>query len=80
MINYFESEPMKYYAPPATMSKETRKARLEAMANSGDYYYGIKTDGNWSRAVITPERNALQTRGISVKTKTYGEVQDKVLG
>lgn len=79
MINYFESEPMKYYAPPATMSKETRKARLEAMANSGDYYYGVKTDGNWSRAVITPERNALQTRGISVKTKTYGEVQDKVL-
>ena len=79
MINYFESEPMKYYAPPATMSKEARKARLEAMANSGDYYYGIKTDGNWSRAVITPERNALQTRGISVKTKTYGEVQDKVL-
>ena len=79
MINYFESEPMKYYAPPATMSKETRKARLEAMANSGDYYYGIKTDGNWSRAVITPERNALQTRGISVKTKTYGEVQDKIL-
>ena len=79
MINYFESEPMKYYAPPATMDKETRKTRLEMMAESGDYLYGEKYDGNWSRAVITPERNVLQTRGISVKTKTYGEVQDKVL-
>lgn len=79
MIDYFTSEPMKYYAPPASMSKETKKLRLESMANSGDYYYGLKTDGNWTRAVITPQRNALQTRGISVKTKTYGEVQDKVL-
>lgn len=79
MINYFESEPMKYWAPAASMNKEARKIKLEAMANSGDYLYGLKTDGNWSRAVITPERNALQTRGISVKTKTYGEVQDKVM-
>lgn len=79
MIDYFTSEPMKYYAPAASMSKEARKARLESMADSGEYLYGLKTDGNWTRAVITPERNALQTRGISVKTKTYGEVQDKVL-
>ena len=53
--------------------------KLERLAESGDYLFGVKTDGNWSRAVITPERNALQTRGISVKTKTYGEIQDKVL-
>lgn len=79
MFNFFESEPMKYFAPPATMSKETRKARLESMAESGEYLFGQKFDGNWSRAIITPKRNALQTRGISVKTKTYGEVQDKVL-
>lgn len=79
MIDYFTSEPMKYYAPAASMSKEARKARLESMADSGEYLYGLKTDGNWTRAVITPDRNALQTRGISVKTKTYGEVQDKVL-
>ena len=79
MINYFESEPMKYFAPAASMSKEARKMKLEQMAESGDYLFGEKYDGNWSRAVITPERNALQTRGISVKTKTYGEVQDKVM-
>lgn len=78
MINYFESEPMKYFAPPSTMSPEVRRAKLEQMINSGDYLFGLKTDGNWSRAVITEERNALQTRGISTVTKTYGEIQDKV--
>lgn len=79
MINYFESEPMKYFAPPNTLSKEARQMKLEQMARSGDYMFGLKTDGNWSRAVITEERNALQTRGISKTTGTYGEVQDKVL-
>ena len=78
MINYFTSEPMKYFAPPSTMSAEVRRAKLEQMVDSGNYLFGLKTDGNWSRAVITPERQALQTRGISTVTKTYGEIQDKV--
>jgi ATP-dependent DNA ligase len=78
-MNYFESEPMKYFAPPATMSPEERRFRLERMIESGEYLFGLKTDGNWSRAVITAERQALQTRGISTVTKTYGEIQDKVL-
>lgn len=78
-MDYFTSEPMKYFAPSSTMSTEARRAKLEQMAESGDYMFGLKTDGNWSRAVITPERQALQTRGISTVTKTYGEIQDKVL-
>lgn len=79
MINYFESEPMKYFAPPNTLSKEARQIKLEQMVRSGDYMFGLKTDGNWSRAIITEERNALQTRGISKTTGTYGEVHNKVL-
>lgn len=79
MTDYFSSEPMKYYAPPSSMSKEVKRAKINDMIRSGNYYYGQKTDGNWSRAVITPDRNALQTRGISKKTGTYGEIQDKVL-
>ena len=78
-MNYFESEPMKYFAPSSTMSSEARRLKLEEMIDSGDYLFGLKTDGNWSRAVITPERQALQTRGISTVTKTYGEIQDKVM-
>ena len=79
MIDYFTSEPMKYFAPSSTMSSEARRAKLEQMIDSGNYLFGLKTDGNWSRAVITPERQALQTRGISTVTKTYGEIQDKVM-
>lgn len=78
-MNYFEMEPMRYFAPSSTMSSEMRRMKLEQMIDSGDYLFGLKTDGNWSRAVITPERNALQTRGISTVTKTYGEIQDKVM-
>ena len=78
-MNYFEMEPMKYFAPPSTMSSETRRSKLEQMIDSGNYMFGLKTDGNWSRAVITKDRQALQTRGISTVTKTYGEIQDKVL-
>jgi hypothetical protein len=79
MIDYFTSEPMKYFAPPASMNPDVRRQKLEQMIDSGEYIFGLKTDGNWSRAVITPERQALQTRGISTVTKTYGEIQDKVL-
>ena len=78
-MNYFTSEPMKYFAPPASMSSDLRRTKLEQMIDSGDYLFGLKTDGNWSRAVITGDRQALQTRGISTVTKTYGEIQDKVL-
>lgn len=78
-MNYFTSEPMRYWAPPASMSNSEKKMRLENMASSGKYLWSQKYDGNWSRAVITSERSALQTRGISKKTNTYGEVQNKVL-
>lgn len=77
-MDYFTSEPMKYWACSSTMTPEAKRRKLEQMAESGDYLFGLKTDGNWSRAIIAPERNALQTRGISTVTKTYGEIQDKV--
>lgn len=78
-MDYFTSEPMKYFAPSSTMSSDARRMKLEQMIDSGEYLFGLKTDGNWSRAVLTSTRQALQTRGISTVTKTYGEIQDKVL-
>ena len=79
MSDYFSMEPMKYWAMSSSMDKETRQLHIEKMITSGNYIYSRKYDGNWSRAVITPSRQALQTRGISKVTGTYGEVQDKVL-
>lgn len=78
MTDYFSMEPMRYWSMPATTSADIRKLKLQQMIDSRDYLFGRKYDGNWSRAVITPERSALQTRGISVTTKTYGEIQEKV--
>lgn len=77
-MNYFTSEPMKYWATPATMSAETKRQHLEQMIASHSYIWSRKYDGNWSRAVITKDAAALQTRGISKKTGTYGEIQNKV--
>ena len=79
MIDYATSEPMKYWSMSTTMSPEARRFKLEQLADSGDYLFGIKTDGNWTRAIISPDKAILQTRGISKTTGTYGEVQDKVL-
>ena len=78
MTDYFSMEPMRYWSIPATTSADVRKLKLQQMIDSEGYLFGRKYDGNWSRAVITHERQALQTRGISTVTKTYGEIQDKV--
>ena len=78
MVDYFNDEPMRYWAPTSTMSAEAKRNKLEQMALSGNYIWSQKFDGNWSRAIITADRAALQTRGISKKTGTYGEIQNKV--
>ena len=79
MIDYFTSEPMKYYNPPASADPKIKQQKIKEMIRSRNAIWSEKRDGNWSRAVITSERNALQTRGISKKTGTYGEIQEKVL-
>ena len=79
MKDYFSMEPMKYWSMSSTINQDARKIKLEELINTNNYVFGEKYDGNWSRAVITGDRQALQTRGISTVTKTYGEIQDKVL-
>ena len=75
---FFTMGIQKYWAPTSAMSPEQKRQHLEMMAMSGTYLFSEKFDGNFSRAIITPERNALQTRGISKKTGTFGEIQNKV--
>lgn len=77
-MNYFELGVQKYWAPTSSMSAETRRQHLEQMAASGNYLWAEKFDGNFARGVITFERSALQTRGISRVTGTYSELQEKV--
>lgn len=77
-MDYFSMGVMKYWAPTSSMSAETRRQHLEQMAASGNYLWSEKFDGNFTRAVITSNRAALQTRGISKVTGTYSELQEKV--
>ena len=78
MTDYFSMGVQKYWAPTSAMSAETRRQHLEQMAASGEYLWSQKYDGNFARAVITAERAALQSRGISKVTGTYSELQEKV--
>lgn len=77
-MNYFEMGVQKYWAPTSAMPAETKRQHLEQMAAGGQYIWAEKVDGNFTRAVITKDRNALQTRGISKVTGTYSELQEKV--
>lgn len=79
MIVTKDSEPMKYFAFAPSTTPEVRRAKLEQMILSGNYLFGRKYDGNWSRAILTANDKLLQTRGISKATGTYGEIQDKVM-
>lgn len=77
-MNYFEMEPERYFSWPSSYDKTRREDRLSQMVSSGNYMWSLKTDGNYSRFVLQGGEAKLQTRGISKKTGTYGEVQDKV--
>lgn len=79
MIDFEHSQPMHYWAMPAFYTQAQRKRWLDSAVNNGEYVYSLKTDGNWSRAIITQDKAILQTRGISKKTGTYGQIQDRVL-
>lgn len=78
-MNLFELAPERYYSWPATYDQKRREDRLATMISSGNYLWSLKTDGNYGRFVVQDGIKKLQTRGISKKTNTYGEVQDKVL-
>ena len=74
----FELEPMKYWSLPSGLTDIERQEKLNLALSTGDYVYSLKTDGNLIRAIVTPERFALQTRGRGRNTGVFGEIQDKV--
>lgn len=77
-MDFFKLEPEKYYSWPSSYDKGKREERLIHMIASGNYLWSMKTDGNYARFVCQNGIQKLQTRGISKKTGTYGEIQTKV--
>jgi ATP-dependent DNA ligase len=76
MLNYekfLTMTPGKYWKLP-----EKQKPNLEKFLEDKNYIPMIKYDGVWARAIIMETGIILQSRGISVVTKQYGEYQDKV--
>ena len=79
MRELYELEPMKYFSMPKTLSTKQRQEKLDLLLNSQQYIFSLKTDGNWARTIWQDGELIIQSRGISKKTGTYGELQDKVL-
>lgn len=77
-MNWFDVPREKYWAPPASYSKEKIISLTDELINSGDYLCSEKIDGNWCAFICQSGVCKMQTRGVSTVTGTYGEVQEKV--
>lgn len=74
-----ELEPEKYWSFPASYSREKRELELEHMINSGNWYYQLKTDGNYSAFICDFDGDKrIISRGISKVTGEYGRLEDKL--
>ena len=74
-----ELEPEKYWSLPSTYTQEKRKLEINSMITSGNYYYQLKTDGNYSAFICDFDNDKrLISRGLSKITNEYGRLEDKV--
>jgi hypothetical protein len=76
MIDLFNVAPEKFYA--LRENELFKEQKINQCLDSNNYVASVKKDGNYARFVNLNGESKIQTRGISVKTKTYGEVQEKV--
>ena len=76
MINLFEIEPEKIYGIAA--NEQFKEQKINKCINSDMYTASLKKDGQYHRYVSMNGETKIQSRGKSVKTGTFGEVQDKV--
>lgn len=74
-----ELEPERYWNMPSSYSKEKRELEIEHMISGGNYYYQLKTDGNYSAFICDFDGDKrLISRGLSTVTKEYGRLEDKL--
>lgn len=76
MIDLFKVEPEKVYGLP--VNADNKEQKIKQRIESNEYVASLKKDGQYHRYVNFNGEIKFQTRGISVKTGTYGEIQDKV--
>lgn len=76
MINLFELKPEKVYGLKA--NEQLKEQKIKTHIETNNYVASLKKDGQYHRYVNYNGEVKMQTRGTSVKTGTYGEVQEKV--
>lgn len=77
-MDLFNIEREKYWACPASYSREKRNETSRQLIESGRYLCSEKKDGNWCAFIKQGFQGKMQTRGRSRVTGNFGEVQDKV--
>ena len=75
-INLFDLKPEKIYGLKA--NEDLKQEKINRCVESDNYVASLKKDGQYHRYVNFEGEIKMQTRGTSVKTGTYGEVQEKV--
>lgn len=74
-----ELEPEKYWSFPSSYSKEKRETEIQNMILSGQYYYQLKTDGNYSAFICDFDgEKSIISRGKSTITKEYCHLEDRL--
>ena len=74
-----ELEPEKYWSFPASYSREKRQLELEHMIDTGNFFYQLKTDGNYSAFICDFDgEKRIISRGLSTVTHEYGRLEDKL--
>lgn len=76
MLNLFEIEPENIYG--LAINTENKEQKIMQRIESDEYIASVKKDGNYARFVKYDNNLKIQTRGISVVTNTYGEIQEKI--
>lgn len=76
MLNLFELAPEKIWGLKA--NELLKEQKINTHIETNNYVASLKKDGQYHRYVNYEGEIKFQTRGISVKTGTYGEIQDKV--
>ena len=74
-----ELTPEKYWSFPSSYTKEKKELELDKMISSGNFYYQLKTDGNYSAFICDFDGDKrMISRGISKVTSEYGRIEDRL--
>lgn len=78
-IHPSEWEPMKYWSLGASLSKEQKAEKIDYAITNSSLIGSEKFDGDLCRVIWDEDTVLAQSRSISKKTGTYGDLTDKLL-